>query len=91
MSVRRDRLLVRAFRRGMLTTSSGLLRGLGGFAERLGEGELGVEGAGRQVGLAVQLPGVGHPFVDQDQAGSVLVEQLFRVSPGLVARLVVLA
>ena len=30
----------------------------------LGEGELCLEAAGRKVALVVELPGVGHPFVD---------------------------
>ena len=49
------------------------LRRLG---QHLGEGELRLEAARRQVALVVELAGVGHPLVDQDQARPVLVEQL---------------
>ena len=48
---------------------------LGRFGERLREGELRLESAGRQVALVVQLPHVGHPLVDQDQTGAVVVEE----------------
>ena len=50
---------------------------LGGFRQRLGKAELGLEAAGGKVALVVQLAGVGHPFVDEDEAGgTVLVEKL---------------
>ena len=48
---------------------------LGRLGQRLREGELRFEGAGRQVALVVQLPRVGHPLVDQDQTGAVVVEE----------------
>ena len=49
---------------------------LGGFRQRLGEAELGFEAAGGKVALVVQLAGVGHPLVDEEQAGAVFVEEL---------------
>jgi hypothetical protein len=53
-----------------------VLRQLGRFGQHLREGELRLEAAGRQVALVVELARIGHPFVDQDQAGAVVVEQL---------------
>ncbi len=35
-----------------------------------------LEAACRQIALVVKLARVGHPFVDQDQAGPVVVHQL---------------
>src|SRR5258708_10281936 len=53
------------------------LRGrLGSFSERLGEAEVGVEGASREAGDAIELAHVGHPLVDQDQAGGSSGEEL---------------
>ena len=49
---------------------------LRGFRQRLGKAELGLEAAGGKVALVVQLAGVGHPLVDEDQAGAVFVEEL---------------
>ena len=49
---------------------------LRGFGERLGEGELRLEAAGRQVALVVKLARVGDPLVDQDQARPVVDEEL---------------
>ena len=49
---------------------------LDGFGERLGEGELRLEAAGRQVALIVELPRVGDPLVDQDQTRPVVDQQL---------------
>ena len=64
-------------------TVAGQLRG---FGQRLGEGELGLEAAGRQVALVVKLARVGDPLVNQDQARPVLDEERSRrTSPGLVA------
>ena len=54
---------------------------LGGFSERLREGDLRVVGAGRQVVFADKIAGVGHPLVDQHQAGSALPEE-FSDIPG---------
>src|SRR6266849_9302928 len=42
---------------------------LGSFSERLGKAEVGIEGACREAGDAIELAHVGHPLVDQDQAG----------------------
>ena len=42
---------------------------LGSFSERLGKAEVGVEGACREAGDAIELAHVGHPFIDQNQAG----------------------
>jgi hypothetical protein len=53
-----------------------LARQLGRLGEGLGKGELGLKAACRQVAVVVQLAGIGHPFVDQDQARAVLVHQL---------------
>ena len=66
-----------------------VLRQLGRFGQRLGEGELGLEAARRQVALVVELARVGHPFVDQDQARPVLVEQLAQHVAGAGRLLVV--
>ena len=49
---------------------------LDGFCERLGEGELRLEAAGRQVALIVELTRVGDPLVDQDQARPVVDQKL---------------
>ena len=43
---------------------------LRGFGQRLGEGELRLEAAGRQVALVVKLASVGNPLVDQDQGSA---------------------
>ena len=45
------------------------------LGQRLGEGELGLEAARRQIGVVVKLARVGDPLVDQHQAGPILVEQ----------------
>src|SRR6266487_4440691 len=53
------------------------LRGrLGSFSQRLGEAEVGIEGASREAGDAIELAHVGHPLVDQDQAGRSSGEEL---------------
>ena len=67
-------------------------QGLGGVAGRVGEGlgeaEVGVERAGGQAGHPVELAGVGHPFVDEDQARRASPQQpgegLSGVGPGPV-------
>ena len=74
---------------GRLITSRQLLRELGRLGQRLGEGELGLEAARRQVALVVELARVGHPLVDQDQARPVLVEQLAQHVAGARRLLVV--
>ena len=53
-----------------------------GFGERLGERELVVEGAAREVVAAHQAAGVGHPFVDQDDGRCVPGEQCVQRLPG---------
>ena len=45
------------------------------LGQRLGEGELRLEGTRRQLLVRDELPGVGHPFVDQDQRRRVLLDQ----------------
>ena len=75
--------------RGGEITSRQLLGELGRLGQRLGEGELRLEGAGRQVALVVELAGVGDPLVDQDQARAVRVEQLAQRVAGAGRRLVV--
>ena len=52
-----------------------VLRELGRLGQNLGKRKLRLEAAGRQDALVVELTGVGHPLVDQDQAGTVLLEQ----------------
>ena len=48
----------------------------GRFGQHLRKAELGLEAAGREVALVVQLAGVGDPLVDEDQAGTVFPEEL---------------
>ena len=62
---------------------------LGRLGERLREGELGLEAAGRQVALIVELARVGDPLVDQDQTRSVLDEKLAQPVAGAGGMLVV--
>ena len=45
------------------------------LGERLGKGHLRIKGACRQIGVADQVAGVGHPFIHQDQAGGMGREQ----------------
>ena len=63
---------------------------LGGFRQRLGKAELGLEAAGGKVALVVQLASVGHPLVNEDLAGAVFVEEfaqcIARVCRVLVVR-----
>ena len=47
----------------------------GRFREHLGKTELGLETAGGQVALVMQLAGVGHPLIDEDQAGTIFIEE----------------
>ena len=62
---------------GRLITSRQLPASLADSVQRLGKAELGSSKlpAGRSA-LVVKLAGVGNPFVDEDQAGAELVEQL---------------
>ena len=46
------------------------------FRERLREREMRVERARGQIAALVQLPGIGNPFVNQDEARAELLEQL---------------
>ena len=46
------------------------------FGQRLGEGELGLETAGGHTRRIVELPSAGHPLADQNEAGTVAVEEL---------------
>ena len=66
-----------------------VLRELRRFGQYLGEGELRLEAACRQIALVVELPRIGHPFVDQDQARSILDEQLAQHIAGAGRLLVV--
>ena len=63
-------------RGGQADDEQAVLRQLGRFGEHLGEGELGLEAACRKVTLVVELTRIGHPLVDQDEAGAILLEQL---------------
>jgi hypothetical protein len=45
---------------------------LGRLRQRLREGELGFEAAGRQIALVVKLARIGHPFVHEHEAGTLL-------------------
>ena len=75
---------------GRLTTSRQFAGELDGFGERLGEGELRLEAAGRQVALIVELTRVGDPLVDQDQARPVVDQKLPQGVPRAGGVLVVL-
>ena len=52
------------------------------LGQRLGESELSLEAARRQIGVVVKLARVGDPLVDQHQAGPVLLQQLPQHVPG---------
>jgi hypothetical protein len=54
----------------------GLGNRAGGLGERLGEGEVGVERPAREVHLPVEQADVGHPLVDEHQAGGRLRQDL---------------
>ena len=60
---------------GRLITSRQLLRQLRRFGQRLSEGEVCLETACGQIALVMKLARIGNPFIDQDQARSILVEQ----------------
>ena len=45
------------------------------FGQGLGKAEVGFKTAGWQVGVVVQLAGVGDPFVDQNEARPIFVHQ----------------
>ena len=45
------------------------------FAKCLSKCEMRIEVASRQITLVVELPGIGNPFIDEDQAGTELLEQ----------------
>ena len=63
-------------RGGQADHQQALLGHSGRLGERLGEGEVGLKATAGQVTGIVELAGIGHPLVDQDQAGAVLVHQL---------------
>ena len=48
----------------------------GRLGQGLGKAELGLEAAGGQIALVVKLARIGDPFIDEDQAGAVFLEQL---------------
>ena len=48
---------------------------LGRFGQRLGKREVRLEAASGQVRRVMQLPRVGHPFIHENEAGTVLVHQ----------------
>ena len=79
----------RRVRGGQRDHQQAVARELGRLGQRLGEGELRLEAAGRQVALVVELARVGHPLVDQDQARPVLLEQLAQHVAGVRGLLVV--
>ena len=58
---------------GRLMTSRQFFAELGRLGQRLGEGEMGLEAASRQIALVVKLARIGDPLVDQDQARPVVV------------------
>ena len=66
---------------GIDTTSSAPGNRGDRLGQRLGEGELGVEAARRPDRRPEQLPGVGDPLVDQDQARRVRRDQLGAAPP----------
>ena len=63
-------------RGGKADHEQAVLRRLRRLGQHLGEGELRLEAARRQVALVVELARIGDPLVDQDQARPILVEQL---------------
>ena len=58
-------------------------RQAGGLGQRLGKGELRLEGAAGQVAAIVQLAGIGHPLVDEDEAGAVVDKELAQLVAGV--------
>ena len=50
---------------------------------------MGPEAPGRQVRLFVKLAGVGHPLIDQYQAGTIIVQQFPQDIPGIGGPLVI--
>jgi hypothetical protein len=49
---------------------------LDGLGELLGKRQLGIEAAGRQaLARADEVAGIGHPLIQQDQAGTMGLEQ----------------
>ena len=57
-----------------------------GLGERLSEGELSIERPGGESIYAVELPRVGDPFVDEDQARRLRLKQLDQPGPRARAR-----
>ena len=66
---------------GRLITRQAVLCELGRLGQHLGKGELRLESTRGQVALVVELARVGHPLVDQDQAGPILLEKLTQRIP----------
>ena len=52
-----------------------VLSKLGGLGQCLGKRELGLEASSRKVTFGVKLPGIGHPFIDENQGWPELVEK----------------
>ena len=75
--------------RGQADDEEAVGREFGRLGEGLGEGELGLEGAGGQVAFVVQLAGVGDILVDQDQGRAVVCQQLTEGVAGVGGVLVV--
>ena len=82
--------LVRAFGSWNTHDQQRVLGRLCRFTQRLGEGEVRLERSGGQIRRGVQLAGIGDPFVDQDQAGAILVEEFLQRIAGVGGVLVVL-
>ena len=59
------------------------------FTQRLGKGKVRLERSGGQIRRGVQLAGIGDPFVDQEQAGAILVEEFLQRIAGVGSALVV--
>ena len=60
--------------RGQADHQQAILRELRRLGQDLGKAEMRLEPAGREVALVVELPGIGHPLIDQDEARAVLDE-----------------
>ena len=48
---------------------------LGGLGKGLGKGEMRFKTSARKIALVVELTRIRHPFIDQNQAGTVFVEK----------------
>jgi len=65
----------RRVRGGKADHEQALLRQFGRFGQNLRKGKLGLEAPRGQVALVMELPGVGDPFVNQDETWPVVVEE----------------